>query len=218
MKLVLYYFSIPFWRAEVTRISLFINNIDFDDYRISDKEYEKFKINGELPNQIVAPFKQLPVLVVDEKVIAQTGAIARFCGKISGMYPRNNDLNAAKIDQIIEAAQDINYIISLSGRNKNKDKKIEARKKLADIHLPRWLQYLENLLIENNESNWFVGNTMTIADIAIWRLLGWIKSGIIDGVPTNILEPYSNLLKMRDEVYKHPKVKEWMSKKYGKEI
>ncbi len=218
MKLVLYYFSIPFWRAEVTRISLFINNIDFEDYRISEKEYEKFKINGELPNKMFAPFKQLPVLVVDGKIIAQTGAIARFCGKISGMYPTNNDFNAAKIDQIIEAAQDINYTISLSGRDKNKDKKIEARKKLANIHLPRWFQYLENILIENNESKWFVGKSMTIADIAIWRLLGWIKSGIIDGIPTNILEPYSNLLKMRGGVYQHPKIKEWMTKKYGKEI
>ena len=39
MKLKLFYFSIPFWRAEVTRISLYINNIDFIDYRISDSEY-----------------------------------------------------------------------------------------------------------------------------------------------------------------------------------
>ena len=48
MKLKLFYFSIPFWRAEVTRISLYINNIDFIDYRISDSEYKEFKKNGRL--------------------------------------------------------------------------------------------------------------------------------------------------------------------------
>ena len=110
----MYYFSIPFWRAEVTRISLFINNIDFADYRISEKEYLEFKKKGKLPNGKIAPFRQLPVLEIDGKIIGQPCAIARFCGKISGMYPTNNDINAGKIDQILDAAQDINYIITLN--------------------------------------------------------------------------------------------------------
>ena len=59
---------------------------------------------------------------------------------------------------------------------------------------------------------------MTIADLAVWRLLGWLKSGLLDGVPTNILESFSNLNKMREGVYQHPKVKEWMFSKYGKNI
>ena len=35
----------------------------------------------------LVPFRQLPILVVEEKTIAQTGAIARICGKLSGLYP-----------------------------------------------------------------------------------------------------------------------------------
>ena len=34
MKLVLYYFTIPFWRAEVTRLALFIGDIPFTDYKL----------------------------------------------------------------------------------------------------------------------------------------------------------------------------------------
>ena len=218
MKIILYYFSIPFWRAEVSRISLFINNIEFIDYRISEDEYKKFKQNGKLPNGMIAPFRQLPVLEVDNKIIAQTGAIARFCGKISGMYPIKDNFKAAKIDQIIEAAQDINYIISLSGRDKDLSRKLKARKRLSEIHLPKWFQFLENLLIANQNSNWFVGNSMSIADLAIWRLLGWIISGKLEGVPKNILDNYDNLILMRKEVSHHPKVKEWMIMKYGKKI
>ncbi len=218
MKLVLYYFSIPFWRAEVTRLTLYINNIEFIDYRISETEYEIFKNNGKLPNGMIAPFRQLPVLEVDGKLIAQTGAIARFCGKLSDMYPKDDDFNSAKIDQVIDAAQDINYIITISGRDKNPDKKIEARKRLTTIHLPKWFQFLENLLNENSQSNWFVGKDMTIADLAIWRLLGWIISGKLEGVPTTVLNSYKNLIQMRKQVSQHPKVKEWMLKKYGGEI
>ena len=30
-------------------------------------------------------------------------------------------------------------------------KKLEARKRLCDVHLPKWFQFLEDLLIENRE-------------------------------------------------------------------
>ena len=218
MKITLFYFKIPFWRAEVTRLSLFIGDIPFEDYRIENEDYNKFKKTGELPNKKIAPFKQLPVLDVDGKIIAQTGAIARFCGKLSGLYPKNDDLEAAQIDQIIEAAQDINYLVTLSGRDKEKKRLALARKILATKHLPKWFQFLENLLAENKDSNFFVGNKISIADLAIWRLLGWLSSGLLDGVPANILEPYEKLNKLREEVYKHPKVNEWMLKTYGKII
>ena len=134
------------------------------------------------------------------------------------MYPKDNDFEAAQIDQIIDAAQDINYLVTLSGRDKEKERLELARKILATKHLPKWFQYLENLLAENKDSNFFVGNKISIADLAIWRLLGWLSSGLLDGVPTNILEPYKKLNKLREEVYNHPKVHEWMIKTYGKVI
>ena len=114
--------------------------------------------------------------------------------------------------------QDINYLVTLSGRDKEKDRLELARKILATKHLPKWFQFLENLLSENKESNFFVGKKISIADLAIWRLLGWLTSGLLDGVPTNILEPYKRLKNLREEIYNHPKVNEWMMKTYGKII
>ena len=218
MKITLYYFKIPFWRAEVTRLSLYIGDIPFEDYRIEGNDYDKFKKTGELPNKKIAPFKQLPVLDVDGKIFAQTGAIARFCGKLSGLYPKNDDYNAALIDQIIEGAQDINYLVTLSGRDKDTDRKKAARNILATRHLPKWFQFLENLLKQNTKSIYFVDSDLTIADLAIWRLLGWLKSGMLDGVPTTILDDYDHLNKLREEIYKNPKVIKWMDEVYGKTI
>ena len=218
MEITLYYFKIPFWRAEVARLALFIGDIPFKDYRFESQDTDALKKNGKLPNGLIAPFKQLPVLDVDGKIFAQTGAIARFCGKLSGLYPKNKDLEAAQIDQIIEAAQDINYLVTLSGRDKEKDRLELARKILATKHLPKWFQFLENLLEKNQESNFFIGKNISIADLAIWRLLGWLSSGLLDGVPTNILDSYKKIKVLREEVYKHPKVNEWMLKTYGKII
>ncbi len=59
---------------------------------------------------------------------------------------------------------------------------------------------------------------MTIADIAIWRLLGWLTSGIIDGIPTSVVDEFPKLKNIHHQVHRHPKVQEWMLKTYGKEI
>tara|TARA_B100000965_G_C19551184_1_gene740111 strand:+ start:657 stop:1313 length:657 start_codon:yes stop_codon:yes gene_type:complete len=218
VNITLYYFNIPFWRAEVSRLALFIGDIPFTDYRIENRDYEIFKKSGTLPNNKIAPFKQLPVLEVDGKIFSQTGTIARFCGKLSGLYPINNDYEAALIDQIIEASQDINFMVTLSNRDKDPQKIKKSREILATKHLPKMFQFLENLINKNKNSSWFVSDKITIADLAVWKLLGWLSSGLLDGVPKNILEPYPKLRAMRNEVYQHPKVNEWMLSKYNKLI
>ena len=211
----IYYSHLPFWRAEVLRVSLFIKDIPFEDIRISREEFVHLIKTGFLPNGKRSPFHQLPVIEVDGKIIGQTGAIARYCGKVSNLYS-NDMLKAAKIDQIIDAATDITNIVSPTIREKNEVKKMEDRKVLVNKLLPRWFKYLENLLSED-ESTWFV-EKMTIADIAMWRLLGWLTSGIIDGIPTSVVDDFPKLKNIHHQVHTHPKVQEWMLKTYGKEI
>ena len=212
----IYYSHTPFWRAEVLRVSLFISNTPFEDIRISREEFINMIKTGYLPNGKKVPFHQLPVIEVDGEIIGQTGAIARYCGKISNLYS-NDNINAAKIDQIIDAATDITNLVSPTIREKDEQKKVEDRLLLKNKLLPRWFRYLENILSEST-SDWFVENKMTIADIAMWRLLGWLISGIIDGIPTTIVDSYPKLKNIHTNVHHHPKVQEWMLKTYGKEI
>jgi len=212
----IYYSHTPFWRAEVLRVSLFISNIPFEDVRISREEFINMIKTGYLPNGKKVPFHQLPVIEVDGEIIGQTGAIARYCGKISNLYS-NDNINSAKIDQIIDAATDITNLVSPTIREKDEQKKVEDRLLLKNKLLPRWFRYLENILSKST-SDWFVENKMTIADIAMWRLLGWLISGIIDGIPTTIVDSYPKLKNIHTNVHHHPKVQEWMLKTYGKEI
>jgi len=211
----IYYSHTPFWRAEVLRVSLFIKDIPFEDIRVSREEFVHLIKTGFLPNGKKAPFHQLPVIEAEGRIIGQTGAIARYCGKASNLYAEDN-LKAAKIDQIIDAATDITNLVSPTIREKDLDKKMEDRKLLVNKLLPRWFRYLENLLSED-ESTWFV-EKMSIADVAIWRLLGWLTSGIIDGIPTSIIDDFPKLKNVHHQVHTHPKVQEWMLKTYGKEI
>jgi len=206
MKLKLIYPNIPFWRAEISRLALFFGGIEFEDSRPSREEITKMKSDGTLP------FGQLPVLQVDGKTIAQTGAIARFCGKLSGLYPYENQFYAAKVDEVIDLATDITNQMRPSIREKDPKLRIEMRRELSEAILPRWLGFLEKLLEDNGNTGFFVGDSLTIADLAAWRLCGWISGGVIDGIPVKILVGFPRLLSHQKEINHLPKVIEWNNK------
>ena len=84
----------------------------FEDFRIDREEFHRAKESGQLDDGTVMPFHQMPVLVVDGRSIAQRGGIARFCGKLSGLYPTDDHLKAAQIDQFVDFTTDLNTMVS----------------------------------------------------------------------------------------------------------
>ena len=204
MKLRLIYPDLPFWRAETSRLALFIGGIEFEDVRPSREEILKMKTDGTFP------FGQFPVLQVDGNTIAQTGAIARFCGKLSGLYPTKDEFTAAKVDEVIDLATDITNQMIPALRETDPTLKIQMRNELSKTTLPRWLAFLEKLLQDNGDSGFFVDDSISIADLAAWRLCGWISGGIIEGIPTNLLEGFTLLSNHQQEISNLPKVVEWI--------
>jgi glutathione S-transferase len=211
MELKIIYFNFPFWRAEVARIPLYISNTKFEDKRITSEEFSYIKENGKMTDGTIIPFSQLPVLVIDGQSIAQTGAIARICGKISGFYP-DSLVEAGKVDQIIDTATDINMLMRPSMREQDPIKKKLMRQELSKNDLPKYFGFLEDLLREENI--WFSNNKMTIADIAIWRLMGWLKSGVIDDIPQDITDNFNKLNRVYNEVNNNTDIKRWVSETY----
>ena len=59
-----------------------------------------------------------------------------------------------------------------------------------------------------------VGARLTIADLAIWRLLGWVSSGILDGIPTTILADFPRVRRVCVTVDQLPKVQKWIHKTF----
>ena len=59
-----------------------MGGIEFNDRRINSEEFQRVKSKGFLDDGTLIPFGQLPVLVVGSVSVAQTGGIARFCGKL----------------------------------------------------------------------------------------------------------------------------------------
>merc|ERR1739848_419531 len=186
-RIVIHYFDFPFWRAEVSRLALHLGKVEFEDKKI--KDFKEFKESG------IAPFGQAPILEVDGKVIAQTGAIARYCGKLGGFYPKNDDFAAAKIDEIIDTATDITNHVGKTMHMKDEKEKI---------------------MTENGSTEFYVGDAMTIADIAMWRLLGWFKGGALDGIPKEVFDTYPSVLQHYNSIDAHPEIRNWMETRYAK--
>jgi len=215
MKIKLIYFDMPFWRAEVARLPLFMSNIEFEDFRITSDDNRYLKENGKLKDGTIIPFRQLPVLVAKGQSIAQTGAIARICGKLSGMYPKDM-IEAGRVDQIIDTVTDINELLNPSMRENNPAIKKQMRIELSNGTLPKYFGCLEEIL-EANNSGWFVGDDMTIADIAVWSLIGWIAQGVLDDIPTDLPKSFERLTHLYNQISQKPKVQEWKKMTYSYE-
>ncbi|PQM58691.1 MAG: glutathione S-transferase [Rhodobacteraceae bacterium] len=220
MKIKVIYFNFPFWRAEISRISLFYGNIPFEDVRISSDDFAHVRTTGTLPDGTVIPTKALPCLSVDGVSFCQTGAIARFCGKLSGLYPNENNVNCALIDQVIDICTDITNCISYPIHTEGEANRKSFRESLCekDGKLSKNLNSLESIVERQNcktkDILFFIDDNLSIGDLAIWGVVKWLKSGVVDFIPTSLIDKYSNLNRILNSVSKIPKIKEWQDKKY----
>jgi glutathione S-transferase len=121
---------------------------------------------------------------------------------------------AARIDQFIDFLTDLNSLISFSGKDVSEEQKLLNRKNLASGEFKRKLGILEDNISESDP--WVTGSEISIADIAIWRTMGWMVSGTVDGFPKNLLEEFPNIKRVCKSVDTHPKVLEWISLTYPK--
>jgi glutathione S-transferase len=211
MKIKLIYLDIPFWRAEISRIALYLGNIEFEDVRVSRKDFFYIKDNGLMKDGTEIPFNQLPCINIDGESYGQTGGIARFCGKLSGLYPKNDLIKSIKIDQIIDLITDITVLIAPTLRENDESKKRIMREELFNDPLTKKFTLLERVLKKNN-NNCSVDNEMTIADIAIWRLMGWVNS--LEYFPNNMLSSYPFIDKVYNNINDNKKISDWVKQTY----
>ena len=74
-------------------------------------------------------------------------------------------------------------------REPDKEKKLAMRKVLVETRLPHWLGCLERRLAENGNPHFFVGDSLTIADLKLLYVVEKLLDGSLDEVPRTILSP-----------------------------
>jgi len=201
----LYYGDLHFWRAECVRLGLFLGDVPFEDIR--DQKSSDLKAAGKLT------FGAMPVLEVDGKMLSQTQAMASYVGKLAGIQPEDPWLDA-KVNESLNGCTDVTITIGATFPLPEEEK-IPARQALIAEggRLRMYLSGLEKLCMENDNCGYAVGKSITVADLAIWRLIGWLSAGVIDGIPVEFVgSTFPALSKLVATVDANSKVQEWKTK------
>lgn len=182
-KLKLSYFDFDGGRGEPARLALHIGSIPFEDDRISPKEWPQIRDR--------TPFLALPTLEVDGKVVAQSNSINRYVGKLAGLYPKD-DWQALLCDEAMDAAEDIGTRIG-STIELAADAKKQAREELAAGRITRYLEQLQTRL-QAAGGEYFADNRLTVADLKIFMLVRWLRSGALDHIPKDLVDRVAPLM------------------------
>jgi glutathione S-transferase len=195
-KLTLTYFDFDGGRGEPARLALHIGGVAFEDKRIAMNDWPALRDK--------TPFQAMPVLEVDGNSIAHSNTINRYVGKISGLYPKD-DWQAALCDEVMDAAEDIGSRIG-GTMQMGADEKKKAREALAAGAIPRFIQQLE-LRLKAGGGEWFVEKRITVADLKVFGLVRWLRSGALDNIPKDLVDRVAPALVTHNErVAAHPKV------------
>lgn len=191
------YFDIDGGRAEPLRIALHTAGIDFEDIRISFDEFSEIRKGMR--------FTCIPVLEIDGAQITQTNALSRYIGKMAGLYPVD-DLQALYCDEVLGALEDLTHHIVRTFGLAEEELRL-AREKLVDGWLSIFLRGIEQLLSRGG-GEYFADNQMTMADLRAFVQTRSLGSGILDYVPTDIVQRVApRLFEHKERINEDPRVK-----------
>jgi prostaglandin-H2 D-isomerase / glutathione transferase len=194
------YFDAPVSRGEECRIALHVAGIDFEDHRIKREEWPSLKPK--------TPFGGLPLLEIPgHPVLAQSNAILGLIGRRHGLLPKD-DLEAARHDAIMLYAEELRNKVAATLRMEEAEKKT-VREAIAANDVPLWAANAERQI---GDGPFFGGAALSVADIKLYILLRWFKSGSIDHVAKTVFDGFPKLTRLYEAVQNEPRVKSWVEK------
>jgi len=228
MKIKVYYWDFNFWRAEVIRCGLFLQNIPFEDIRDRDKIAEA---------KPKAPLGAFPIVDIDGTILSQTQAIASYIGKLGTvfdyeaagvnkteafyprMYPADDDyMGQFKCDEIINVCTDVTGTVG-STFGLPADQQEAKRKELiapGSGRLHKHCAGLDSILCAGSPGI-ACGTTLTVADICVWRLVNWLSAGILDHIPKDFVSSnFPNLQAVYEACESNKGITEYVNKFHKK--
>ncbi|KAJ9513201.1 hypothetical protein QJQ45_029311 [Haematococcus lacustris] len=186
-------------KAELTRVLLNVGNVPFEDYTISREQWAELK-----PTM---PYGQIPVLEVDGKQLAQSSAIERYAARLAGLYPQDA-WEAAKVDELACFMKEWWEPFASTFSIKDADERLAARKAVAQGPLQSKIAKLNALLTEAGQDGYLVGGRMTYADVAAFVVMSFLGSGMFDGVPRDLYQPFPAITAFHTRMASVPQIRD----------
>ncbi|MBN0989399.1 glutathione S-transferase family protein [Amphritea pacifica] len=192
------YFDINGGRAEPIRLALHCLGQDFEDHRFQFSEFAEIRKG--------TPFGQVPVVELDGEQITQSNALCRYFGKQAGLYPED-DYQALLCDEVMDVVEDISHKLSATMTMTGEALK-SAREQLV-APLTTYLKWLAARLTKQG-GEYFADNRLTIADLKVFVMVQWLGSGMLDHIPTTLVQDTApELLAHLNRVTSNSKIKSY---------
>jgi glutathione S-transferase len=197
----LIYFDFPGSRGEECRIALHLAGVDFEDVRVKGEDWPAMKSG--------TPFGAMPVLEMAGKPpLAHSNAILVLIGRQHGLHPADA-FEAARHESLMCAVEELRHTLTPALRITDPEQKRQVREALAANELKTWGSQVERQL---GDGPFVGGATLQVADIKLYMVVRWLTSGVVDHVPTTVLDHCPKLLRLYRAVGEHEGVKAWLAK------
>lgn len=196
----------PAGRGEAIRMALAVANVEYTNQKVSFiADWGALKPS--------TPWSSLPVLrLADGTEIGQQRAALRLIGRLAGLYPEDI-VAASHVDEVMDACDDILVAIMGVGRGLEKDEREAARLEAVSAggKVAASLANIDAFIAKHGSAGCAVGKRISVADFMIAQVLTMFayEPANFDGVPSDVLDKYSNIEAVRKAVLAHPAVKTW---------
>merc|ERR1711970_452280 len=185
-------------RAEPCRLLLAYSGTKYEDERLAAPWDDMAPWTALKPN---TPWGQVPLLVWDGEVVAQSIACARFLAREFGLAGRNS-LEMAQVDEIVDVIQDLlNAWYSLYHA-----KDTAGQQKHMETTVPTGMAQLEKKL-ESRGGQFMVGNNFSWADLHLFFYVTDMQLMTGKEVDTN----FPKILDLVQRVGTIPNIKTWVA-------
>lgn len=196
------YFDMPTSRGEECRLALHLAGVPFEDDRLARGAWPELKGT--------TPFGAVPVLEVEGKgTLGQSNAILRYVGSAHGLHP-SDPWQAARHEAVMSAVEELRARIDPSMRTDDADAKKRMREELAAGYLQQWGASIERQI---EDGSFLGGAQVNVADLKLFVVVTWLRKGVLDHMPTDVLAGYPKLNRLVDAVGGHPGVVGWYAKR-----
>jgi glutathione S-transferase len=196
-------------RAELIRLVLAEVGVDYQEHVVGrgtppvdgrPTDFAALKATGTLP------FDALPVWEEPSGLrLAQSAAIANHIARIHGLRGKIA-IEEALCDQLLGAVDDVRIELRKLA-TVAAEQRPALRAELASATLPRWLGYLDRLLrASGGGTGYFVGASVTLADLALWYLFEMIK----DNGFGSALERFPALVAFAERIGSRPGIADYL--------
>mmetsp|Transcript_8070 Transcript_8070/g.11722 ORF Transcript_8070/g.11722 Transcript_8070/m.11722 type:complete len:297 (+) Transcript_8070:10-900(+) len=198
------YFGIP-GRGEAIRLALAIGGVEFEDHRVPFPAWGKVKPT--------TPWGAVPVLkLADGSQLAQARSVLRFVGRHTSLYPVEEPLLAQRVDELMDALEDLGATITNVGQGLPTKEEKEAARLVAVSEggvVHDVLVRIDAFIEAHGDDGYAVGADLNIASILTFTTIGRLVGGVFVGVPSTVCDPFLNIQRVRKTVGSHPAVVAW---------